>query len=714
MWTLGDLICRRFFSFVSIQHRLATAFLTGLLLSSCFMYLAALLFAGSGQPLLRANLIFFVIAAGLVFWLRNGTDRGEPGDGAFRLIFRKIRSGRPKNSEESDPGQNAAASSDRYIKFDSNRRPVGRPRWDWLCLGICVVFGCWLMFSTLNFADGNIYFAIKSWSDFGPNLSLTQSFVFGDNFPSEHPFFPGEPLRYHFLFWFQAANLSFLGLNIVWSVNLLSMLSLIALLILIMTLAELLFNSRPVARTAALLFFFASSSLSYIPFLRLQESIGGALSSVLNLKDFLRSGYPYRGDDWGALSVAVFSNQRHLISAVGIIFIVMIFLVDFYRRNGAITVLRSANEELPPMNESEAATDIAPQAEPEEPAEVVETIPRLPSPENLWSGAKAFIFCGLLIGALPYWNSAAFVSASVIIAGLFVFFPYRRYTAVLIAVTILLGLPQVLMLRSGNLAASGQSLFHWGYIVSEPTIPLVLKYLAWTFGFKWVFILVAIWLLPGSHRRLLLAFSALLPVVFLLQLSTDAFNNHKLINIWNTFASVYIAYAIWELSKKNFLRAALTSVLLALTIFGAIVDLFPLHNDTFISVPYANDRLTTWLLESTKPHDIFLTDILLSHPILFTGRKIYLGNTLFAWTAGYDLAEREKTYRKIFQERNVTELLRLLNANKIAYVAIDDGVRRNKTISGFNESIYQQNFEKVFEDTERRYGNLNIYRITKP
>ena len=69
-------------------------------------------------------------------------------------------------------------------------------------------------------------------------------------------------------------------------------------------------------------------------------------------------------------------------------------------------------------------------------------------------------------------------------------------------------------------------------------------------------------------------------------------------------------------------------------IFGAIVDLFPLHNDSFISAPHTNDRLTEWLLANTQPHDIFLTDILLSHPILFAGRKIYLGNTLFAWSAG--------------------------------------------------------------------------------
>ena len=165
------------------------------------------------------------------------------------------------------------------------------------------------------------------------------------------------------------------------------------------------------------------------------------------------------------------------------------------------------------------------------------------------------------------------------------------------------------------------------------------------------------------------------------------------------------------IGKKNLRGAAVAITLAMAMIFGAVIDLFPIHNDGFVTVPFKNDRLTTWLLENTQPTDIFLTDTLLSHPILFTGRKIYLGNTLFAWTAGYDLADREKTHRKMFQERDLTELMRLLNENKIAFVAIDDGLRGNTLIKGLNEATFQSNFEKVFEDTEHRYGNLTIYRV---
>lgn len=677
----GDCLCRRFYRFTSIQHRLATAFLVGLLLSSCLTYLGALAFARTGQPLVMCNLIFLGI-----------------------LIFTAVKSPRRLSSDYLD---------------SENGRPPGNESWDWLILGICLAFGCWLFFSTLGYQNGSFQFNIKSWSDFGANLSLSQSFALGNNFPSEHPFFPGEPLRYHFLFWFQSANLSFLGLNLVWGINLLSIFSLMALLILIITFTELLFDSRAAGRIAAILFFFPATSLAYIPFLRSQESIGGAITKILNSTQFMPTGYPFRGEDWGALTVAVFANQRQLISGAGILFVVLIFFVDFCRHKisaAKLELVSTGEAELLPGAESEIQSG---SKEPLLPEINNETAPPVnkQTVEPFWgkdfrADIQIFLFSGFLIGALPYWNSAIFVAASVMLGSFLIFLPFRRYLAFLIGALILTGLPQILLLKSGNLAPTTYSLFHWGYTVANPTVPLIAEYLAWTFGFKLILLAVAVWFSSGFQRRLLLALSSLLAVVFLLQLSTDAFNNHKLINVWNIFAGIYAAYALWRIGKSGFVRAALAAVLAVAMIFSSVIDLLPVYNDAKIIVPYENDRLTVWLLENTKPSDIFLTYPLLSHPILFTGRRTFLGNTLFAWGAGYNVGARENVYRQMFQGLGENEVLRLLRENKIAYVAIDDDVRKSDLLKGFlNEFIYKENFEKVFEDTEHRYANLTIYKV---
>jgi len=660
----GDCLCRRFFRFTSIQQRLATSFLIGLLLSTWLVFLSAVAFQRFSQPLIFANLIFPIVLA-VTVWL------------TWRF---------PSKLEE-----------------NRDTRPTGTVTWDMVWLGAFLLFACWLMFATLSFKTGQFQIAFKAWTDFGANVSLTQSFALGHNFPPEHPFFPGELIRYHFLFWFQTANLEFLGLNPVWSINLLSILSLLALLALIMTLGEALFASRVVGRIAALLFFF-SSSLSYLPFLKAQSGFQGALSSIVHGTEFLASGYPYRGETWGVLSANVYAYQRHLISGIGLLVAAMIFLVERHRRLKTEKVdsqlsIAGSRDEIEQVTESEPAPTIR------ERATSIEVTPVYASVREF----TAWIFCGVIVGLLPYWNSPTYLAALAIFGCVLIFLPFRLHTASLIGAAIVVGLPQVLWLRSGNVA--GYSLFHWGYTIDEPSLFLILKYLIWTFGVKWILLGVAVVFATGWQRRFLLAISSLVVVVFMFQLSTDVFNNHKLLNIWTTLVNVYAAYALWRIARYKFAGVALAIALALTTVFGGVVDLFPLHNDPMLAVPYQNDRLSQWLLTSTKPSDVFLTHQYLTHQILFTGRKIYLGYTLFAWTAGYNVPDREALYRRMFQEGDRDELVRLLRENKIAYVAIDDGVRRNESLPDLKEALYERSFVKVFEDTAHVYDNIVIYQV---
>src|ERR1051325_2056546 len=614
----GDVICRRFFWFLSVQHRLATGFLIGLLLSTWITFLTAVVFHGTGQPLLLANLIFALIFAAVAFASRRW------------------------------PSKNLDVRAD---------RPPGHQYGDYVWLAVWLVFAAWLMFATLGFKDGQFQIAFKAWTDFGANVSLTQSFALGKNFPPQHPFFPGEFIRYHFLFWFQTGNLEFLGLNPVWSINLLSLLSLIALLVLIATFGEVLFKSRVVGRIGAALFFF-SSSLSYLPFLRSQPNIRGALNAIAGATEFLPSGYPFRGETWGVLSANVFAYQRHLISAIGLFFVALIFAVDEYQRRAAIKKEKQTQSILP-VDSQPASDDEPPSAaiSPEQPS-VVDASRDAPN----FAGFPSWAVAGVLIGLLPYWNSPTFIAGLAVFGSLLVLAPLRKRTAILLVAAVVVGLPQVLMLRSGN--AMTYRLFNPGYTLENVSLWLIVKYLGWTFGVKWILLWVALVFATGFQRKLLLAFTSLVAIVFIFQLSVDVFNNHKLLNIWVTCVNVYAAYALWQIGKQKIVGPVLAILLAIATVFGGVVDLFPLHNDPMLAVPYKNDRLSQWLLTNTQPSDIFLTHMLLTHPILFTGRKIYLGYTLFAWTAGYNVSDREAVYRQMFQENDATELVRLLHDNK--------------------------------------------------
>jgi len=204
-----------------------------------------------------------------------------------------------------------------------------------------------MMFASFNSSDGILRIANQEYSDFGPNTAIMQSFAVGHNFPTEYPHFSGDRIRYHFLFYFQAGNLEFLGLSPVWSLNLLSIVTLVAMLTLAMTLGEVVFNSRAVGRLGSLLFFFFGS-LSYVTYLQRQPSVRAAIQAIRQQRDFLPSIFPYRGDAWGTWSQVTYLNQRHVASAIGILLLVLIFLVIRYR-------MRPKRAKAPPSIHSVAA-----------------------------------------------------------------------------------------------------------------------------------------------------------------------------------------------------------------------------------------------------------------------------------------------------------------------------------------------------------------------
>ena len=660
MILVGDLLSRRFCNFVSPIHRWATAFLVGLLLSSWTTYLAARLFASNARPLMLGNLVFFVAAGATVYFLRrrNGNKALE-------------QQGSPEDAKE-------------------NKR-------DWIVTIAFAIFVLWMMFSTFNMKAGNLQIGNHEWSDFGPNIALMQSFAIGNNFPTEYPHFAGDRIRYHFLFYFQAGNLEYLGLNPALSNNLLSTLSLVSMLMLVMTLGFLVFRSRAVGRIAAALFFF-HGSLAYVPFLRSQGSIDKAIRAVTGLTTFLPSGFPYRGEDWGMWSLVNFLNQRHFASAIGVFLLTVCFLLERYTsaRKSENAVASSDNLAEPGTIDTNVRKDVFTQL------------------KSLVHSHSGFIFVGGLVGLLPMWNGAVFIASLAVLVTFLVFFPLRRQLLLLLITAAIVALPQLIYLRTGDVRPAEYSVFHWGYTITNPTILNVLKYLGYTFGLKWFFIAVAIVGMSWFQRRLLLAFMSLLAVAFLFQFSEEVLANHKFLNIWLIVANAFVAFGIWQLwtitVKRVPVRLA-TIGLVLLVILGGVIDLFPIHRSYYAEVPFEGDPLLRWTRENTDPRAIFLSDRFVTHQILLAGRRIFFGWPYYSWGTGYKTNEREAVYRQLFQEKDPSRLTRLLKENNISYVAIDDGLRRGDFITNLNEAVYENHFEKVFHDSEHRYGDLSIFKV---
>jgi len=694
---LGDALCRQFYSFVSVPHRLAAAVLVGLLVSSWFTYLAGLAFMHASLPLVWANLLFFVASIAALSWFA------------------------PQNKSKASARERTGSC---YLT-----RGKGSDWADWVMIAGCIVLVSWMMFASFNTTGSKLQISNPEYSDFGPNTAIIQSFAVGHNFPTEYPHFSGDRIRYHFLFYFQAGNLEFLGLDPAWSLNLLSIITILAMLMLVMTLGEALFDSRAVGRVGSVLFFFFGS-LSYIPFLHKQTSMRGAIQSILHLREFLPTIFPYRGEAWGTWSQVTFLNQRHFASAIGILLLVLLFLAIQYRAfyakraaaappSGTLTPEPDALPHGAPETLSDHAT--SPESFPASTSAATTPVvepgqPRFFNTQILRSTVPGFIFSGFLLGLLPMWNSAVFIAAFVILAVLFVLCPLRVQMVALAITAGLIALPQMLYLSTGSGRAQMPKLLHWGYTLDHPTAWNVTKYLGFSFGFKWLLIALALLFANSLQRRVFVAVSSLLLMAFSFQFTIEVLANQKFFHIWIIIVNLFVAFALWRLWRLSLSGTTLPGKLAAILLFiliiaGGLIEFLPIHNTYWSEVVYKNDPLIEWLMKETKPREIFLTDRFVSHPILMAGRRVFYGWPYYSWGAGYDATKRDRAYLDLFQTKDPRKVFRLLKDNNISYVAFDNAVRHNEFVKSPNEQVFATYFPKVFQDKEHKYNSLTIYRV---
>ena len=115
-----------------------------------------------------------------------------------------------------------------------------------ILLFFLLLFSFFLMVRTFSYdaKTNSMLIATKAWSDFGSHIPLIRSFSMGDNYSRlfngqapEYPLFPGEPIRYHFLFYALVGLLEKTGIRIDWALNIPSALGFFFLMVMIWVLA---------------------------------------------------------------------------------------------------------------------------------------------------------------------------------------------------------------------------------------------------------------------------------------------------------------------------------------------------------------------------------------------------------------------------------------------------------------------------------------------
>lgn len=666
---------------------LPASFLVGTLVMTWFTYLSAFCFKNLVSPLFYGNLASFFVFGIPLGWLTICNRR-------------KIRQYYKQFNKES------------FNRFYFNHR------FELLFLMVITVFVTLLMFYSFYIENDTIHIGTAVFSDFGPHLSVIRSFSFGSNFPTEYPHFPDGHARYHFLFQFLAGNLEFLGLPLDWAFNLPSILALVSMLMLLYALTVIILGNRWVGIVTIILFFFRSS-FAFFTFL---QKVGGLLIIAILTNDKFIGNTQH--EDWGLWATPdVFTNQRHLAFALGIMFLLIVMVLPLFRK--MVNRLKECNFFSTPNSWFQEVF----------------------FHKDAWLPARLTrpFFLGILLGLLSFWNGAVMLAALTILFGLAIFSKHRLEHLIVAVIAIALSWLETQFFMGDS---SMHPQFTFGFLASQPTWNGIFKYYWELFGLLPIAIMAGVFALPRGARWLVFVFAFPFVLGNTLQLTPDIAVNHKYVLISVVLLNIIAAqflYSLYhfsradthqELQPDTLVESAVTleeihgspkgagwkfasvrvltfiltiglTLLLTVTGFVDLLTFFNLNAGSRSVTVRNQDPTLVWVKNNTTPNEIFLTDTYCIHPILLAGRKIFYGWSYFAWSAGYDTESREWITGRIYGSYSRSEVLELAKVNRIRYVVVDDGIRKNHNYQ-LNEKLFQTEFQSVFRNPE---NNLIIYKL---
>ncbi len=506
------------------------------------------------------------------------------------------------------------------------------------------------MWHTFGYSNGEMVIAAKAWSDFGSHIPLIRSFSLGNNWPPEYPIFSGEPIRYHFLFYFLVGFLEKLGLRIDYALNIPSAVSFFMLLSSIYLLAKELFKSRFVATLSVLLFLF-NGSFSYLEFFKTHPLSVSTIGDILTSSTFPSFG-PYDGKVVSAFwNLNIYTNQRHLALPFSLLIILVFFLLRVR-----------------------------------------------PHTKISWP----LVFLGsIFLGVLPFAHSSIFVMAVLVLGMGILLFPALRKTVFLILLLgVFLSIPRILFL--GQIASFIPSVVI-GFL-TEPPVSLAsfARYWFMNLGLSSLLIPLGFLLSEKKPRGVLLLFLPLFLVGNLVQFTSEMAGNHKFFNVFLAVGNVFTAFAIYKIWRVRALGKLIATSLILLVTLSGVIDFFAVKNDSAISIDnYPKSPDISWIKNNTPEDSVFLNTSYIYNPASIAGRKIFLGWPYFSWSLGYDTDLRDLEQRTMLSGRSLHDTCALINKHNIAYV-----VQTSQKDLETDSEFFEKNFARVYNNPET---DMTIY-----
>jgi hypothetical protein len=513
-------------------------------------------------------------------------------------------------------------------------------------------------------ADGGIYSGGESASyDMAFHAALTNSFVYGANFPPVYTPMPPAPLLYPFLPDFLTALLVALGMDLhsglVWT----------AVPLCLALTGIFYFFARRVVETIArggagensLGWVAATATLLFLlnggfGFIYLFEDSQTSGKSLWHFLTHLEVNYTHIADRdlvWPNVITDMLLPQRTSMFGLCLGFIVLSCFAIAWRESDGMK-------------------------------------------SNAW---QLLLVAGVITGALPCFHVHSYAALGLISGFLFLLRP-RRIWVVFSIPAVALALPRLIEL-GGSLTTTGFTRFQPGWR-GQGEQNWLLFWLR-NVGLPTLLIIPAWFSASHSLRRFYIAFLALLVLALLVVFSPNDYDNLKLMTYWYAGTCVVIAAWLEHLWTSRVGLVGSIALVLVSTLSGALAIAYQWRASKLI-FSRVEVAAAEFVKSSTAAHSLFLTAPSLHQPVpSLAGRAIVRGPTAWLWSHGYPFAEREADVRAIYQGRD--DALELLRYYRVDYVYL--GSRESADL-GANRSYFDNNFPAVYHQ-----GDIALYDTRK-
>lgn len=521
-----------------------------------------------------------------------------------------------------------------------------------------VIFSSWLMYHSFQYRDGQLIILGKNWSDFGAHVPLIRSFTFGENLPSpEYPTLPGEPIRYHYLFYLLVSVIERAGFSIATAMNTVSAVGFFLLLIMIYKLTVLLSKSRAAGILAITLFLF-NGTLSFIELIKNYDSISAMIERVLNGKEYLSFG-PWSGTIVNAFgNLNIYLNQRHLAFSFGLMLLGIWPLITIVLESKQV---RAHWLRLLPI------------------PVIFFFFPLLHQAAYLALGLWSVIWQIFYFRKIPWYYHLTYI------------FGY---------------LLSALTLFTFTTGSSQPVAWEIGFLSRPQQISDFITYWFFNLGLYLIILPIAFVVLKKEYKVFFVPFFLLFVIANLFRLSPDMINNHKFINVFTLAGSILVASFLTQHFRKSLMnKATVLGAIVILTLSG-IIDFFPILNDHYFYInDYPRSPVATWIMSNTAPRSTFLSHTGLYNPVLLAGRKVFYDYGYFNWSMGYnDRPRRELVKMLMTEDLSQTELCTHLQSQGINYIYVSSATEKLEEIPFDSSALYRE-LDSTYSDAE---GNIII------